>query len=187
MPEDNALRFAERLLALLDAAHYTATYKLATLLALIDVAAERTQPDRSVPDTLSAKEVGHRVIELYCAGRLASQWDIDHFLPWSRHPDNSLGNLVAAHAACNNAKSASLAGLEHLRHWLARFQSGDPACAAIAHTASATGWPRRSDRVLSTARATYLWLPDGTRLWQQGTAYEPLEAAKMRALLASVT
>jgi hypothetical protein len=43
---DEALRFAERLLALLDAAHYTATYKFAALLALIDVAAERTGPDR---------------------------------------------------------------------------------------------------------------------------------------------
>ena len=123
----------------------------------------------------------------YCAGRLSTRCAVDHFLPWSRHPDNTIDNLVAAHSPCNNAKSASLAGLEHLRHWLARFQSGDPACAAIAHTASATGWPRRSDRVLSTARATYLWLPDGTRLWQQGTAYEPLEAARMRALLASVT
>jgi hypothetical protein len=65
VPGDDALRFAERLLALLDATRYSATYKLATLLALIDVAAERTRPDRSVPDRLSAKEVGRRVIELY--------------------------------------------------------------------------------------------------------------------------
>jgi hypothetical protein len=62
---DDALLFAERLLALLDATRYSATYKLATLLALIDVAAERTRPGGSVPETLSAKEVGRRVIELY--------------------------------------------------------------------------------------------------------------------------
>src|ERR1022692_2119707 len=48
----------------------------------------------------------------------------------------------------------------------------------MAHTASeTTGWPRRlvGDRVMhdaptvscSTARATYLWQPGGTRLWQQ--------------------
>jgi hypothetical protein len=42
VPTDDALFFAERLLALLDATQYRATYKLATLLALIDVAAERT-------------------------------------------------------------------------------------------------------------------------------------------------
>ena len=65
MAEDGALQFAERLIALLDATRYSATYKLATLLALIDVAAERTAPDGTAPATLSAKDVGRRVIELY--------------------------------------------------------------------------------------------------------------------------
>jgi hypothetical protein len=367
--EDEALRFAERLLALLDAAHYSATYKLAALLALIDVIAEQTAPDGSAPDTVSAKEVGRRVIDLYwpqtvpygaahgqpkvlsqapqndipaklaawraarqlrpgaivadaraadpqgwadleadllavvigmplaklqrfgdgrhanedrfiydfswreeisragvsrpdfddslrlkpgvggwlvrlaplirplvqakwaarvaarnadlvdterldeflfgaeriglarvrgplteaqdgscfyCTERLSTRCAVDHFLPWSRHPDNSIDNLVAAHPPCNNAKSASLAGLEHLRRWLARFQPTDPASTAVAHVASVTGWPRRPDRALSTARATYLWLPQGTRLWQQGTTYEPLDTTEVRALFTSV-
>jgi hypothetical protein len=65
MAEDEALQFAQRLLALLDATRYSATYKLATLLALIDAAAERTAPDGAAPATLSAKDVGRRVIELY--------------------------------------------------------------------------------------------------------------------------
>ena len=65
MAEDAALRFAERLLELLDATRYTATYKLATLLALIDVTAGRTRPDGAAPATLPAKEVARRVIELY--------------------------------------------------------------------------------------------------------------------------
>ena len=65
MAEDAALRFAERLLARLDATRYSATYKLATLLALIDVTAERTGPDGTAPSTLPAKEVARRVIELY--------------------------------------------------------------------------------------------------------------------------
>ena len=102
----------------------------------------------------------------YGDGRLGARCAVDHFLPWSRHPDNTIDNLVAAHPRCNNAKSASLASLDHLRHWLARFQPGDPASTATAHIETQTGWPRRSDRVLSTARATYLWLPEGTRLWQ---------------------
>lgn len=65
MADDDALRFAERLLALLDATRYVATYKLATLLALIDVAAERAGADGTAPATLAAKDVGRRVIELY--------------------------------------------------------------------------------------------------------------------------
>jgi len=301
---DDALRFAERLLALLDATRYVATYKLATLLALIDVAAERAGADGTAPATLAAKDVGRRVIELYwpqtvpygavahteprvlsqapqndiptklaawraahrlppgasvedaraadpgswqqleadlvavvigmplaklqrfgegrrssedrfiydfswreevgrqavskpgfddrlrlrpgvggwlirlaplirplvqakwaarvaarnsdlvdterldeflfgaqrislqrirgplaeaqghtcfyCTGQLSTRSAVDHFLPWSRHPDNTIDNLVAAHAACNNAKSASLASLQHLEHWLSR-------------------------------------------------------------------
>ena len=121
----------------------------------------------------------------YGAGRLGTRAAVDHFLPWSRHPDNTLDNLAAAHPACNNAKSASLAGLQHLEHWLARFRPGDPASTMLGQIASETGWPRRSDRTLATARATYLWLPPQTRLWQERTAYEPLDTATMRTLFAS--
>ena len=367
MPDDGALRFAERLLALLDSTRYSATYKLATLLALIDVTAESIGKDGAAPATLSAKAVGRRVIELYwpqtvpygspadtgpkvlsqspmrdipaklarwraehrlapgasledartadpagwaaleadlvavvvgmplaklqrfgdgrqsvqdrfiydfswreevgsatvsrpdfdddlrlredvgtwlvtlaplirplvqakwaakvavrnndvvdshrldeflfgaqrisldrvrqplvesqtrecfyCASRLGSSCAVDHFLPWSRHPDNSIDNLVAACRPCNGAKSASLACLGHVNHWLGRFRPG-PASAAIDGVARSAGWPRRADRVLSTARATYLWLPEGTRLWRQSSSYEPLERAEMRALFA---
>ena len=369
VPDDDALPFAERLLALLDATRYSATYKLATLLALIDVAAERIAPDGSAPETLSGKEIGRRVIELYwpqtvpygaviggqpkvlaqapqkdipsklaawrtdhhlswgasledaravdplgwakleadllaivigmplaklqrfgdgrrsveerfiydfswreevgrstvaqpdfddslrlrpgvgswlvrlaplirplvqskwaarvadrnselvdterldeflfgaqrislhrvrgpltesqggdcfyCAGRMGNGGAVDHFLPWSRHPDNSIDNLVAAHAACNNAKSASLPGLEHLGRWIERFRPG-PANDLLQIVAASTCWPRRSDRILSTARATYLWLPEGTRLWRQASIYEPLQPTEIHALFASV-
>jgi HNH endonuclease len=62
----------------------------------------------------------------YGDGRLGARCAVDHFLPWSRHPDNTIDNLVAAHPRCNNAKSASLASLDHLQHWLTRFQPGTP-------------------------------------------------------------
>jgi hypothetical protein len=48
----------------LDATRYSTTYKLATLLALIDVTARHTTADGTAPDALSAREVGARVIEL---------------------------------------------------------------------------------------------------------------------------
>lgn len=369
VPGDEALLFAERLLALLDATRYSTTYKLATLLALIDVTAERTGPGGSAPEVLSAKEVGQRVIELYwpqtvpygagprgehrvlsqapqndissklaawrarhhldskasledaravdragwtaleaglvatvigmplaklqrfgesrhsvedrfiydfswreevgrstvakadfddrlwlrpgvggwlvrlaplirplvqakwalrvasenpdlvdtervndflfgakrislarvhtplaeaqdracfyCASRLSDSWEVDHFIPWSRHPDNSLDNLVAAHVACNNAKSASLASVGHLRRWVERFADSQ-ANRRVEAVQQSTGWPRRPDRVLSTARAIYLWLPEGTRLWQEKTVYDPLDPAEVRAVLGMV-
>ncbi len=60
----------------------------------------------------------------YCDERMTRRLDVDHFLPWSRHPDNTLDNLVAAPAACNGAKSSSLAGMAHLGRWIERFQPG---------------------------------------------------------------
>jgi len=48
------------------------------------------------------------------------------------------------------------------------------------------GWPRWADRVLSAARATYLWLPEGTILWREATTFEPLHAGPLRALFESV-
>ena len=58
-------RFAERLLALLDATRYSATYKLAALLALVDVPAERTGRGGLAPAVVPARDVARRVIELY--------------------------------------------------------------------------------------------------------------------------
>jgi hypothetical protein len=116
---------------------------------------------------------------------MTRRWDVDHFLPWSRHPDNTLDNLVAAHAVCNGAKSASLAAVIHLDRWIKRFLLL-PASEALDAVATAADWPRRSDRVLSTARAIYLWLPEGTRLWRQASEYEPLQQTDVRAIFASV-
>jgi hypothetical protein len=63
--DEGALRFAERLIALVDAGRKSATYKLATLLALIDLTAEGTTPSAGAPGVLSGREVARRVIELY--------------------------------------------------------------------------------------------------------------------------
>jgi hypothetical protein len=41
--------------------------------------------------------------------------------------------------------------------------------------------------VLATAKATYLWLPEHTRLWHHDTIYEALDIAKMGALFASAS
>jgi hypothetical protein len=45
----------------------------------------------------------------------------DDDLPWIRHPDNGIFNLVAAHPGCNNDKRDFLAGLDHVRKWRVRF------------------------------------------------------------------
>lgn len=112
----------------------------------------------------------------YCRLPTSRDVQVDHFLPWSRHPDNTLDNLVAAHATCNNAKSASIAGHEHLEAWADRFRSG------VLDEVSIT-WPRAPQRTLSSVTATYLSLPTATWLWRARSEYERLDPARTRAAL----
>ena len=108
---------------------------------------------------------------------------VDHFVPWVRHPDNGLTNLVAAHDRCNNAKRDSLAAAGHLERWLERTQPGSPEHGAVAEIHRATGWPSDTGRTLGAARAVYLWIPDGTLLWQGVGLYARADTDRLRSLL----
>ena len=108
--------------------------------------------------------------------------EVDHFLPWSRYPDNTLDNLVAAHRTCNGAKSASIAALEHLEAWCERFHEG-----AVEQIATDTGWPRRRDRSIGATTATYVGLPNHTRLWLRGQEYERVESKRIQGCLQTLT
>ncbi len=57
--------FGERLLAVLDRGSYTSTYKLAVLLALLDLALEKTQQDGAPPTSVTTRELAERVTALY--------------------------------------------------------------------------------------------------------------------------
>lgn len=115
----------------------------------------------------------------YCGRPMVGNVEIDHFLPWSRHPDNTLDNLVAAHGACNNAKSASIAGHAHLEAWADRFKTH-------ALDAVTVEWPRAPKRTLSSITATYLSLPAATWLWRARGEYERLDPSRARAALTAV-
>ena len=56
----------------------------------------------------------------YCHGALKGAGEVDHFIPWSRYPVDLGHNFVLAHAACNNDKSDTLAGVAHLERWCRR-------------------------------------------------------------------
>lgn len=59
----------------------------------------------------------------YCQGKLHSQTEVDHFVPWSRYPRDTAHNFVLAHRGCNNDKRDMLAAKGHLERWLARNDS----------------------------------------------------------------
>ena len=60
-----AIGFAEKVLELLDEGRYTATYKYAVLLALIDVCLEHTQSSGAPPEMVTTRQLADKIVELY--------------------------------------------------------------------------------------------------------------------------
>ncbi len=98
----------------------------------------------------------------YCGDRLGRAVEIDHFLPWSRWPNDAVENLVAADRSCNNNKRDHLTGTSLVERWATRFESSGDDLATIA---AATNWVSAPERTLNLLRAGYAHVPDGTPLW----------------------
>jgi 5-methylcytosine-specific restriction endonuclease McrA len=109
----------------------------------------------------------------YCDTRIAEpiDGDVDHFVPWSRYPDDSLDNFVIADKRCNGFKSSSLAAAGHLTRWTRRFADGSSEHAQLSDLAHRATWDRQPNRSLNVARAIYLRLPNDARLWLRGKEF----------------
>ena len=109
----------------------------------------------------------------YCEEKLLepTQGEVDHFVPWSRYPDDSLDNFVVADRRCNGNKSSSLAAHPHLERWRRRFAVGSPYFGQLDDLARSARWDRRPDRSLNVARAIYPRLPQDARLWLRGSEF----------------
>ena len=104
----------------------------------------------------------------YCDERLRSRVEVDHFIPWSRWPNDAVENLVLADA-CNNHKRDHLAAGEHARRWAQRLVAGGADLTTLAGSAA---WSSEPERSLSIGRSSYFHLPDGTPLWVLGSTFE---------------
>jgi hypothetical protein len=113
---------------------------------------------------------------------MVSACHVDHFVPWSRHADNSIDNLVAAHDDCNGKKSDYLAAAEHVVRWRERSArcAGD-----LVDIAREEAWESRPERTLSVARAIYRMLPDDARLWQSGRSFLVIDRPRIVTALAA--
>ena len=114
----------------------------------------------------------------YCGGE-RGPWEVDHFLPWARFPDNRLDNLVVAHRRCNNDKRDALAALVHLARWWRRFDPASLEHRTLRRFTDEVQWPRRPAVTSGAARALYWHQPDGTKLW---LARHEVESLDRRAL-----
>ena len=101
----------------------------------------------------------------YCADDLREPGEIDHFLPFSRYPDDGLDNLVLAHRTCNHAKLDFLADLPYAERWRLRTVCQGADLDAIC---GQTGHPRDPRRTFGAVAGVYLGLPEGVRLWGSG-------------------
>ena len=118
----------------------------------------------------------------YCEKGLGAGCHVDHFVPWSRHADNSIDNLVAAHEGCNGMKSDYLAAAEHVVRWRERSAR----CGAdLVEIAREEAWESRPERAVSVARAIYRMLPDDARLWLSGESFLVIDRPRIASALAA--
>lgn len=114
----------------------------------------------------------------YCRRPLpAGDVEIDHFVPWSRMPNDALGNLVLADRRCNNDKRDHYADLTLLTRWASRPEG------VLGQVADDAGWPLQLERSKRVARGLYAHLPSGTALWQEPGVYTVLDRARLLEVL----
>lgn len=122
----------------------------------------------------------------YCGRGMQGTEEVDHFVAWSRHPNDDIYNLVAAHRDCNQDKSHHLAAAEHVRNWLERFKS-DRRRQRFDEIASELDIPANRQTSLAIGRSTYLPVPDGTPLWLEGTSeFVPADSDELNRLFQGV-
>lgn len=114
----------------------------------------------------------------YCDARLGKDRAVDHFIAWSRCPNDGLANLVLADTACNSSKSAHLASTPHLNRWVARITDAELAALAID-----LDWLWNPKETLSIARAQYLVVPDGMPLWSGRGGFDGAIAVELASVL----
>jgi hypothetical protein len=117
----------------------------------------------------------------YCDRRLDSRSEVDHFVPWSRYPNNAIENLVIAHNGCNQNKRDYLAGIDHLQVWLERMRFGSKDRIELERYAAENNWDSWPDRTRNVASAIYLGLPDGYSLWKSAREFVPLERYRIQS------
>jgi hypothetical protein len=106
--------------------------------------------------------------------------EVDHFVPWARHPDNGIHNLVAVDQRCNGAKRDFLAAAEHVEHWTQRFS--DNGKTELATIATEVGWEQHPERTFNVARGIYIRLPEDVSLWVRARNFATVAENRGRLL-----
>lgn len=107
----------------------------------------------------------------YCEAPLDGPVQVDHFLAWSRWPNDAVENLVLADR-CNSDKSDHLTIALHVDRWADRLRTR---ATALGDVAAATRWPSDAGRSAALVRTTYRHVATGTPLWVLGKDFVEAE------------
>jgi hypothetical protein len=106
----------------------------------------------------------------YTGRPLSDEFQVDHFIPWSKFPLNTSFNLVLASRVANLQKSDHLAAVPHLRRWSERNLTCHDELLRI----GATG--QDFQRSLSIAEYTYATAARlGSLGWLRGRSMDDLD------------
>jgi diadenosine tetraphosphate (Ap4A) HIT family hydrolase/5-methylcytosine-specific restriction endonuclease McrA len=191
---DNVIRFkpgaAERLVSMAGVIRPAVQRRWALKVARLN---DALVPDARLEDFLfgasrsSLTAVRGPLVELhagrcfYCDHRLAREVEVDHFIAWSRHPENAVENLVPSHAGCNASKRDHLASAAHVARFTARLRESADDLARIGQRAQ---WEQDAGRVLAVARGIYLRLRPEVRLWHARDDFQVADLDRLRRALA---
>jgi 5-methylcytosine-specific restriction endonuclease McrA len=117
----------------------------------------------------------------YCKVRLTARSHIDHFIPWSKYPNDAIENLVLACERCNSSKTDYLATPSLVDNWLSHIKTHGAALSSIADT---TNLDSDAHRTIRLAQGKYNELADGAVLWQSNRTLTQLTAVHKRQISA---
>ncbi|MEZ4458997.1 MAG: HNH endonuclease domain-containing protein [bacterium] len=120
----------------------------------------------------------------YCEKKLGKLREVDHFIPWSRSPNDGLHNLVLADQDCNGSKSNHLAEVRHLRKWRERNDPDHPMGRRFDHESEGLVWLRNPDESVSIARSLYLSVPRSMPLWRRKSVFVEADLRAIHEALA---
>ena len=111
----------------------------------------------------------------YCAKSLGIGWAIDHFVPWSKYPNNAVENLVAACKKCNGDKSDKLVAPAYVKAWITRCND----VALIEEMTQMWEWDTNVSKSFAIARSFYTSMVPGSVIWSGFGSVELVSASHL--------
>lgn len=109
----------------------------------------------------------------YCADRISTTPDVDHFIPFSMYGRDIAQNFVLAHPSCNRSKSDVLAAKSHLENWLEQVVKHQH---DIEHIALDAGLVSDRQTTLSVAKWSYQQgCQASAHAWVRHKQFEPIQ------------